>query len=379
MDLSFIFYILIAILVLMVMITIHEAGHYVAGKILKFKINEFSIGFGPAIISKTNKKTGEKFSLRLVPLGGFCAFEDEEGLNEQKEIENPFEEENKVVETKVEDKDELKPFVKQAPWKRIIVLISGGLANLLSAFIFSFIFILVVGYATPTVQKLQANPDTGINYAQELCIGDKIIAVDGTPITVMNSYDELMGKTADSVNFTVIRNGETLTVVVNKQTIKYENLDTNGVWDGTYVSYDGKIGFSAGYEYVKDISIAFKEFVPYTFKLSFLVLESIFMMFTGQIPVTEMTGTIGTIAFMAEQAQTNWRSIFLLLPLIASNLGIFNLLPIPALDGSKVVFTTIEWIRGKPISRKVESIIHLVGLFALLAFVLIIDILHFIV
>ena len=379
MDLSFIFYILIAILVLMVMITIHEAGHYVAGKILKFKINEFSIGFGPAIISKTNKTTGEKFSLRLVPLGGFCAFEDEEGLNEEKQVENPFDEENQVVEKNVEDKNELKPFVKQPPWKRIIVLISGGLANLLSAFIFSFIFILVVGYATPTVQKLQVNPDTGVNYAQELCIGDKIIAVDGTPITVMNSYDELMEKTADSVNFTVIRNGETLTVEVNKQTIKYENLDANGVWDGTHVSYDKKIGFSAGYEYVKDVSIAFKEFVPYTFKLSFLVLESIFMMFTGQIPVTEMTGTIGTIAFMAEQAQANWRSIFLLLPLIASNLGIFNLLPIPALDGSKVVFTTIEWIRGKPISRKVESVIHLVGLFALLAFVLIIDILHFVV
>ena len=379
MDLSFIFYILIAILVLMVMITIHEAGHYVAGKILKFKINEFSIGFGPTIISKTNKTTGEKFSLRLVPLGGYCAFEDEEGLNEEKKIENPFEEENQVVESKIEDKNELKAFVNQPPWKRIIVLISGGLANLLSAFIFSFIFILVVGYATPTVQKLQVNPDTGYNYAQELCISDKIIAVDGTPISVVNSYDDLMGKTGDSVNFTIIRNGETLTVVVNKQTIKYENLDTNGAWDGTYSSYEGKIGFSAGYEYVQDVSIAFKEFVPYTFKLAFLVLNSIIMMFTGQIPVTEMTGTIGTIAFMAEQAQANWRSIFLLLPLIASNLGIFNLLPIPALDGSKVVFTTIEWIRGKPISRKVESIIHLVGLFALLTFVLIIDILHFVV
>ena len=85
MNPSFIFYILIAILVLLIMITIHEAGHYVAGKILKFKINEFSIGFGPAIIRKSNKTSGEKFSLRLIPLGGFCAFEDEEGLNEEQQ------------------------------------------------------------------------------------------------------------------------------------------------------------------------------------------------------------------------------------------------------------------------------------------------------
>jgi regulator of sigma E protease len=134
---SFIFYILIAILVLMVMITIHEAGHYVAGKILKFKINEFSIGFGPAIFSKTNKTTGEKFSIRLIPLGGFCAFEDEEGLSENNQPVQPFEEdaikEEKPIE---EDKNAPKAFVKQSPWKRIIVLVSGGLANILSAFVF---------------------------------------------------------------------------------------------------------------------------------------------------------------------------------------------------------------------------------------------------
>jgi regulator of sigma E protease len=102
------------------------------------------------------------------------------------------------------------------------------------------------------------------------------------------------------------------------------------------------------------------------------------MLFTGQVPVTQMTGTIGTIDEMAKMTQMNWRNLFLLLPLIASNLGIFNLLPIPALDGSKVVFTTIEWIRKKPVSRKVESYIHMFGLFTLLAFVIVIDVLHFI-
>ena len=91
-----------------------------------------------------------------------------------------------------------------------------------------------------------------------------------------------------------------------------------------------------------------------------------------------MTGTVGTVVFMADVAQMKWRNIFLLLPLLASNLGIFNLLPIPALDGSKIVFTTIEWIRKKPINRTVENYIHTIGLFLLFAFVIVVDILHFI-
>jgi regulator of sigma E protease len=382
MNPSFIFYILIAILVLLIMITIHEAGHYVAGKILKFKINEFSIGFGPAIISKTNKTTGEKFSLRLIPLGGFCAFEDEEGLNEeqQKKVEHPFEEDELKEEAVpvIDDKNEPKAFVKQAPWKRIIVLISGGLANIFSAFIFSFIFILVVGFAVPTVQEVNVNPDTGLQYNQELQVGDQIVKVNGTDISVLNSYDSLMAKTGENLTFTVIRNGETVTIHVQKQTIKYENVDSEGNPDGTYEELEGKIGFSARYDYKQDVGVAFKEFVPFTFNLAWMVIKSLFMLFTGQVPVTQMTGTIGTIDEMAKMTQMNWRNLFLLLPLIASNLGIFNLLPIPALDGSKVVFTTIEWIRKKPVSRKVESYIHMFGLFILLAFVVVIDILHFI-
>lgn len=382
MQLSFIFYILIAILVLMVMITIHEAGHYVAGKILKFKINEFSIGFGPAIIKKTNKTTGEKFSLRLIPLGGFCAFEDEEGLDEEKEKNpiQPFEEDEIKEEIPVVEADENAPkaFVKQPPWKRIIVLISGGLANILSAFIFSFIFILIVGYAVPTVQQVNVNPDTGVQYNQELQVGDRIVKVNGVDVSVMNTYDSLIASAGKNISFTVIRNGETVTINVKKQNVKYENVDSNGNPDGTYTELEGKIGFSASYSYTQDVGVAFKEFVPYTFKLSWMVIESLFMIVTGQVPVTQMTGTVGTVAFMAQQAQADWRTIFLLLPLLASNLGIFNLLPIPALDGSKVVFTAIEWIRKKPINRKVESYIHMVGIIVLLLFVVVIDVLHFI-
>lgn len=345
-------YVLLAIIILLIMIVIHEFGHYIAGKIFKFKINEFSVGFGPKIFSKTNKQTGEKFSLRAIPLGGYCAFEDESGEEGE---ENP------------------KSFVKEAPWKRLIVLAAGGVFNILSAFIFSFLFLLIVGLpvSTPTVSEVVKNPDTGVYYNQ-LMVGDKIIAVDDIAINEDNSYDEVMSKTGDAVKFSVLRNGENVTIIAYKQEIIYLQAD------GSRVIQTGKIGFTASYEYAGSFSLAIRKFVPYTFELSWAVIKSLFMMFTGQIQIKEMTGTVGTVVFMADIAQMNWRNIFLLLPLLASNLGIFNLLPIPALDGSKIVFTTIEWIRGKPINRNVENYIHTIGLFLLLLFVVVVDVLHFV-
>jgi regulator of sigma E protease len=344
---GYIIFFFLAIVILLVMIVIHEFGHYIVAKALKFKINEFSIGFGPQILSKTNPKSGEKFSLRAIPFGGYCAFEDDVDENGN---DNP------------------RAFNKEKPWKRILVLLSGGTFNLVSAFIFTFVFILVVGASYPVIGSI-ATDAYGNAYNPSLLVGDKIIAVNYTPLSTKNDYSKLIDAAGDELTITVIRDGESLDVVVTKQDIVYE--------DGS-VGY-GKIGFTVGaYEYGGSLNMAFTEFVPYTFDLTFLILKSLWMTVSGQIKITEMTGTVGTIDAMAKMAQMNWRSIFLLLPLLASNLGIFNLLPIPALDGSKVVFTLIEWIRKKPINKRIESYIHTFGLVFLLSFVVVIDILHFV-
>ena len=122
---------------------------------------------------------------------------------------------------------------------------------------------------------------------------------------------------------------------------------------------------------------AFTYCVPYTFKLSWLVLSSFGQLFTGKAAITDLSGPAGTVTMMADLAKSNWRNILILLPFIASNLGIFNLLPIPALDGSKVVFTVVEWIRSKPINPKIENTIHTVGLLLLLGLVVILDFIRF--
>lgn len=375
-------YILLAIVILLVMIVIHELGHYVAGKILKFKINEFSIGFGPQLLSKTNKKTGEKFTLRLIPLGGYCAFEDESGLAEEESGERVVdpdtvfpEASNRVMppsvdELRAEEAPAEKPrsFVDEKPWKRIIVLFAGAFFNFVSAIIFSFIFILAVGFPAPEIVDLYKS-DAGTVYQEELQVGDVILAVNGTNVGIMNTYDDLTSVKDVGTEYvlTIDRGGETVKAKVTvKRIVNTLNPDEP-------IDYVG-LGFASQTRSIKcGFTYALTYCVPYTCKLAFLVLSSLGGIITGRTPLTSMTGPVGTVGAMAQLGMTDLRNFLVLLPLIAANLAIFNILPIPALDGSKIIFTIIEWIRKKPVNRKVENIIHSVGLLLLFGFVIVID------
>lgn len=376
-------FILIAVVILLVMIVIHELGHYVAGKILKFKINEFSVGFGPKIFSKKNKKTGEVFSLRAVPLGGYCAFEDESGLEEETgEVVDPdsvFPEIRPVsvmppcvdpLKEKEEATEKPRSFTEEKPWKRIIVLAAGAFFNFVSAIIFSFIFIVAVGYVEPEVHTLYADENRN-NYCAELRVGDVITAVNGEKISIMKTYDDLVKvkEVGTTYDLTIIRDGkESIVTVTMKQIV-------SKAADGSDLNYVG-LGFTPVNTSVKcGAGYAFKYCVPYTCKLSISILASFGGLITGRIPITSLTGPVGTVGIMAELGMADLRNFLVLLPLIAANLAIFNILPIPALDGSKIVFTLIEWVRGKPVNRKVENIIHTVGLLLLFGFVIVIDIL----
>jgi regulator of sigma E protease len=490
-------YILLAVIILCVTIFIHELGHYTAGRILKFKIKEFAIGFGPKIISKKNKR-GEIISLRAIPLGGFCAFAGE-------------------------DVDDPNPdaFNNQKPWKRIIVLVSGGLFNIVSAIIFCIPFLAVAGNNLPEVAFIHDTPNAyhTIEKPNGIMEGDVIIAVNGRAVTVMRDLSSLLRRIEDGEPFTLTvrrkfgendireidlegiirteynrlhaqtriikyekvgsiperfefvvigdymrdRNGNILTdtgigftprqgqyyerdghgnVIFDfeggasfyigryylhsnnqKQADKWIELEVEGdehTWKdnlgatGTFVMDESKfslydnlgarilIGVNAGgtinaldndnklLVYRSDtrgtprlLSAANErlsggEVIGYSFAYPFKIVGQIFDflggLFTGRHSVADMTGPFGTIGFMAEASQVSAVNILILLPMLAVNLGIFNLLPIPALDGSKVIFCSLEWIKGKPVvSRKTEGTIHLVGILALLIFALSLD------
>ena len=361
-------YILLAIVILLFMVLVHEFGHYIAGKILKFKITEFSIGFGFPIFSKTSKKTGEKFSLRIFPLGGYCAFDGEEDTEE-----NPSP----------------SAFNNQKPWKRIVVFLAGVTANFLTAIIFSWVLLSTVGYDVPQVTK---NITYNANVFEQ---GDVITHIDGKEIdfafgvNYVNAVQEQKDEAKKfyeakdyaggnySFKMTINRDGqvENLDIIVYQTTYEKEGK--------TYFDYLIGLESAKGKEpytkaYVYNAWQGFCRSFEMAFGFAWVVLKSLWMLITFQIPITEMGGTITTISTMATMASESMSYFLIFMPLIAANLAVFNLLPFPALDGSHVLFTTIEWIRGKPINRKIESMIHFIGLCILFGFVIVVDILHFV-
>ncbi|MBR2615020.1 MAG: site-2 protease family protein [Clostridia bacterium] len=350
---SYIGYILLAILVLLVMITVHELGHYITGKIFKFGINEFAIGFGPAIFKK-NLKSGEKFSLRIFPLGGFCAFKGED-----------------------EEMDAPDAFNKQKPWKRFLVLISGALMNYLLAFLIIAISFGVYGQAHLTTHFVEG-PTSEYTAEYSFSTDDVILEVEGKDVYMVTGLiKELDGKKqGDKVDFVILTkvNGEYQKV--EKQIVLRKNADFKNI-EQVDLLYE-VLGITPNGLYSVGIKMGFFKTIGRAFMHSIEIAGTIFMvlgqLLTGKLGLGAMGGTVTTITATADVIkQGGLYSLLQMGSFIGVNLAVFNLLPIPALDGSRAVFTVIEGIRKKPLNRKVENIIHTVGLVLLLAFAILLD------
>ncbi len=350
-------YILIAILILLLMITVHEAGHYFAGKIFGFGIEEFSIGFGPKIFSKT-KKNGEKFSVRLIPLGGYCAF-----CGEDENSEDP------------------KAFNNKKPWQRIIVLIAGAFMNYVTAIVLISLMFGVYGHSAVVVYETAGAAEERIEY--RLQERDVIERVNGkTVYLVTDIMNALEGKDKDEeVEFYILRNGEFKTVSVKLlAAANFKNLeDIETLCDVLGVSYSVDESGSANVGFrTTGVKLGFFATIGRSFEYSLKIAGTVFtvfrQLFTGMLGISSLGGTVTTITVTAGAIKAGgfW-SLLNIASFIGVNLAVFNLIPFPALDGARVVFTVIEWIRGKPISRKVEGIIHTVGFILILAFALFID------
>lgn len=355
--------VLLAILILLLMITVHEFGHYLAGKALKFKINEFAIGFGPKLFKRTSKKTGEDFSIRLLPLGGFCAFEGEEG--EEETSENAF--------------------TKKKPWQRIVVLVAGPLFNYLLALLLIIISFLCIGQS---VYKVGAVAPYEGAYAEEyakysLAEDDLILKVNGKEILLVTDLMNALNgkKCGDIVDFRVFRGGEEVKIQVKlRQDCNftsteqaYNALDAIGIAKNEKGLY---------YASVANYRFGFFTALGHSFLYSFRIAGSIFKvlgeLLTGHLSISAVGGPVTTIKLTSQIATQSLQSFLNIAAYIGVNLAVFNLLPIPALDGSKVVFCLIEWIFKKPVPRKVEAIIHAVGFVLILGFAVLVDILQFV-
>ncbi|HHT84536.1 MAG: RIP metalloprotease RseP [Bacillota bacterium] len=323
---------IVALLTLGVLILFHELGHFIAGRKLGVYIHEFSIGFGPKLLSRDSEET--EFTFRMIPLGGFVRFAGEDVWEDGEESHIPRE----------------RLLYSLTPGKRSLILFAGPLMNLLVATLAFFIVFSFVGFGRPTTEFGEVVPGFPA-HESGILPGDKVVRVEDVQVVEWEDMVRVIQPRAGiPTKITVERNGEELTFTVVP-------VDSEGV---------GVIGVRSGVEFVRlGVIEGIREGFRETFYVSVVWITGVFGMIVGKV-APEVTGPLGISQILGEAARHGLGSLLYLAGAISANLALINLLPIPALDGSRLFFVGIEAVRGKPIDPEKESFVHLVGFFLLM-------------
>lgn len=343
--------IVIAILVFCAIILLHEFGHFIAAKACGIYVKEFSLGMGPALLKKKGKET--EYSLRLLPIGGFCSFEGEDGgASEEEKKQNP------------------RAFNARPVWQRMIVILAGPIMNLILGFIVVIIMMCCMDYIPSTM--IHSFEDQSVS-SQYLMPGDEILSVDGLPIfTDTDISYKLLNSDRKNENgnlvydFKVRRDGEVITIRdVEFMTIEHED-GTNGVYFDFII-----VGREKTFSNV--MSQSWRE----SCSTARIIVMTLIDLIRGKYGLNDLSGPIGVgtvISDAVTDAVKTFSPIQLLyiIALITINVGVFNLLPIPALDGARFIFLLIELIRRKPVKPEVEGTIHAVGMALMMVLMLVV-------
>ena len=323
-----VFYILIAILVFGFLIFIHELGHFMWAKKFGVTITEFSLGMGPKIISKKGKD-GVEYALRALPIGGFVAMVGEE-----------------------EDSDDPNAFNKKPAWQRFIIVVFGALMNIFVAIvIMTILTVCTPRFGSTIVAEFNQN-STSQNSG--LKINDVITEVNGISVHTANDLSyEIMRSGYKPVSVTLIRDGKEITI----DNVEFPQISSQGVAFG---SMDFKV-----FEDSKNFKVVCKNAFYSCTSTVKMIWDSLYDLVSGRYGIEAVSGPVGVTGAITDAAKTSTYSLFYMVVIISMNLGIFNLLPIPALDGGTLFFLIIEMIFRKPIPRKIENGLKFTG-FALL-------------
>ena len=311
-----------AIFVFCLIIFVHEFGHFAAAKACGIRVNEFALGMGPRLVHYKGKET--EFSLRLLPIGGYNKIEGED-----------------------EDSDDPRAFNNASVWKRILVVFAGALMNFLTCILILIIVYATVGFASTTVgEVIDGMPaaEAGIQ------AGDTILAIDGKEIAVWTDVQTYTQAGGDTLSVVVDRGGEKLTLSV------------------PIVTEDGRRVMGIRSMIKHDIGLAVREGFTGTWSMAKEMYAFFGGLFAGKGSIDDVAGPVGIVSIISDQAKTGFLNVLYLTAIISLNLGIINLLPLPALDGGRLVFLIINLITGKRVSTKVEGTIHGIGMLLLLAF-----------
>ncbi len=313
------------LLVLSLLVMIHELGHFLAGRALGFSILEFAIGMGPVLWKTT--KNGIQYSVRALPIGGMCRFNGED---------------EKITDGR--------SFYLEKVWKRIVVVLAGPVTNLLFAFLAAIVTLSAFGDIMPQVYEVNADSPA---YTAGMQQGDFIVAVGGKRVMYYNqTVDLIQAANRNGFDVTVVRSGE-------EETLHFTNA---------YDEQAGKtvLGITINGDHMK---FPFGETVTRSAAYIVSTLTETFKffgsLFQGKVASNEVSGFVGIIAYISQAVRSSGETVLRLVVLISASLGIMNLLPIPALDGGRLLFMVIEVIRGKAVPPEKEGMVHFVGLILL--------------
>lgn len=401
--------ILIGILFFGLIIAIHEFGHFIFAKLFKVKVNEFAIGMGPTILKKQVKET--KYALRLFPIGGFVSMEGEG-----------------------EESDDERAYCNQKTWKKMIIISAGAVMNLILGFVLCVI--LISGDEAITSKKISTFYEGALSNSQ-LQVDDEILEIDGKHVFSSYDITFLMQRNASGkFDFTVMREGEKTELEdvpfqkITSGNFNYKdraissvsaNLKRSGLEDGDIITsvngqkvetdeeliaairsdedfiYDLTVerkGESLSFDEIEFMSVTIfdftvypedktvlsvlKEAFGYSMSLGRMVYLSLFDLIRGQYGINDLSGPIGTMSIITEIAEesvatTDYSTLFMLFAMITINIGLFNLLPVPALDGGHLFFMFVELIIRRKIPQKYVSWVSAAGLVLLLIFMALIS------
>lgn len=339
-----IFTIFLALLAFGFLIFVHELGHFLAARAFGIRVYEFSIGMGPKLLWYDSKKSGIRYKICILPFGGYVSMA-ETGEDDSAPSDDP------------------RALVNQKPWRRLVVMVAGGFVNLIVGFLLMVAVVAGSNVGSTVIADFPTNiAQEGVSTnAQGLLAGDEILLIDGRRVRTTQELDyEIMRKGTEPLAVVVLRDtdGDGVRETEVSLTITFPTETEKGQLLGTR---DFRV-----YARQKTFGNVMKDSFFRSTCVVRMVWESLYDLITGRYGVEAVSGPIGITDTMGEAVSYGIVPFLYLVAMISINLGVVNLLPIPALDGGRVVFLLIEMIFRKPVPRHIEAKIHAIGLLLIL-------------
>ncbi len=332
-----ILYFILTIFIFGILVLVHEGGHFLVARANGIAVEEFAVGMGPKILSRVSKKSGIRYSLRILPIGGFVSM-----AGEEEESDNP------------------NAFCNKSVWRRILTILAGPLTNILIGVLCMVILVCASGRLASTTVAEFADESKSSAWLKE---GDKIVSVGGVPVHTGNELVyEIMNSGYEPVDVVVMRDEKKVTL----ESVEFPTFSEAGA---TFGDVDFK-----PYAEAKNFGNIVKHAFFRSLSTIKMIWDSIIDMIRGRYGIEAVSGPIGITETVGTTVKNGgFMNLLYLFVVLAMNLGVVNLLPIPALDGGRLLFLIIEGIAGRPINRKVEGYINGAGLIILFTLMILIS------